>query len=100
MVGNLNLSIVQNCYSHAMKAAKMTILSHYKKALKSTAMTWISKFFSCDSLRGLDDMVSSFIILTNCKTTSKMIDGHFKHLTVGDIKENMKTEFSIDVDVH
>ena len=44
-------------------------------------------------------MVSSFIILTNCKTTSEMIDWHFKHLTVGDIRESIKTEFSIDVDV-
>jgi len=77
---DMKKTILLNCPSHAMKAAKILCKKYYKKKYLMTAMHWVSLMFQAETLLELDSIVSSFIALTNCEVASNILDEHFVRL--------------------
>ena len=77
---DLQTTFVHNCLSHAMRAAKTTVMKYYKRHHKTVAMFWIALLFSCDTLAELDSTMESIIAVTNCETMSLYVQNHFNQL--------------------
>ena len=77
---DLKGTMVHNCLSHAMRAAKILVTKHYAKRFRKEAMYWISLIFSSSTLDELKQVVQSVIVLLNCETTSNLVKMHFEHL--------------------
>ena len=86
--GDMKKTFVQNCLSHAMRAAKLIIGKYYKRAYKHVAMFWISALFSVSTFDQLESIMESITAITNCENSSRFVKQHFeniKHCTDLDI---------------
>jgi len=77
---DLKKTLVHNCLSHAMRAAKCLVTKYYHKRFKNEVMFWIALLFSCSTLDEIDNVIRSLIVVLNCEKTSKIVRQHFQNL--------------------
>nr|XP_039252651.1 uncharacterized protein LOC120329920 isoform X1 [Styela clava]XP_039252659.1 uncharacterized protein LOC120329920 isoform X1 [Styela clava] len=79
---DFKLPIIQNCYSHAMRAAQIMCLKHFPVNV-TIAMAWMSKFFNCKTLGELDMLVENFYVVTNLRRNTEYVRNALSNLLVG-----------------
>ena len=77
---DLEKTIVINCFSHAMRAAKCLVTRYYQRQFRKEAMYWITLLFECSTLEELDSVIKSLMVILNCEITSQMVKDHFDRL--------------------
>ena len=53
---DLKETMVHNCFSHTMRAAKILVTKHYAKRFRKEAMHWISLIFSSSTFDELNKL--------------------------------------------
>ena len=66
--------------SHALRAAKTTVMKYYNRHHKTVTMFWIALLLSSDTLAKLESTMESIIAVTNCETMSLYVQNHFNQL--------------------
>ena len=86
---HLNTTLVHNCLSHAMRAAKILVTKHYNKKFRKVVMYWISLIYASTTFDELKRVMRSVIVILNCEKNSKLVKHHFEKLRQKRLDQNL-----------
>ena len=89
MAEDLNITIVHNCLSHAMRAAKILVTQHYSKKFRKEIMYWISLLYASSTFDKSKKVMQSLIVLLNCEKNSNFVKKYFEKLRQRNLGESL-----------
>lgn len=93
---DLKKTMVHNCLSHAMRAAKIMVCKHYKRGRNfvQTAMHWVALLFSSETVEMLDDIVDGIFTVLCSKMHSGKVTHAFNKLAKYEYTGKLARDFT------